>query len=162
MLHRLHTTVFIIAVLSLVISQNALCATDNVKYGPLTHDETWHDEVYLVGDVVIPKGITLTIEAGTRLYFADYDIFASGEDKTHSEIIVYGTLDAQSLPDNPIYLDTINGDKAKPLNIDKNTAVINFNPYHIETEPLREEFRSFKRQYLVLWSIIYAMWILAI
>lgn len=130
---------------------------DRVKFGEVSQDETWEGEVYLVGDVVIAKGVTLTIEPGTRIFFADYDIFNTGKDPDQSEIIVYGRLEAKSSPKEPILLNTIEHKYLKNLKLDDKTMVIKFYPYKVRTEPLREEFRSFKIQYLVLWSIIYAM-----
>ena len=83
-----------------------------------------------------------------------------GKDKTKCEIIVYGTLDARPEINKPIKVSSINDHNLNKLTLDKNTQILKFYPYKIETEGLREEFRSFKIQYIVLWSLIYGLWVL--
>lgn len=39
--------------------------SEKEKSGVLKKDETWSGEIYVVGDLVVPKGITLTIKPGT-------------------------------------------------------------------------------------------------
>ncbi|MXZ07907.1 MAG: T9SS type A sorting domain-containing protein [Gemmatimonadetes bacterium] len=66
---------------------------------------TWSGEIYLIGDVVIPSGVTVTIRAGTVINFRpDTDVYESGLDTNISEIIVQngGTLNANGTIQNPI------------------------------------------------------------
>ena len=39
--------------------------TKESKSGRLTKDETWSGEIYVTDDLVVPRGVTLTIEPGT-------------------------------------------------------------------------------------------------
>lgn len=41
-----------------------------VKNGTLVHDETWSGVVQVTGTVIVPEGVTLTIEPGTIIRFA--------------------------------------------------------------------------------------------
>lgn len=134
----------------------------NVKYGKLKQNQTWSGEIYLVGDVIVPKDITLTIAPGTKLFFAEYDILQSGNDEQQTEILVDGQLQANSTAENPILVSTIGDPQWKKISSGDQSVQIEFKPYQIDTEPMRQEFHQFKKQYIVLWTLIYAMWILAI
>jgi len=134
----------------------------NIKYGKLKENQTWRDDIYLVGDVIVPKGITLTIEPGTRIFFAEYDILQSGNDTEQTEILVDGELQANSSEENPILVSTIGDPQWKKISEGDNSVQIEFKPYLIDTKAMREEFHQFKKQYIVLWTLIYAMWILAL
>lgn len=129
---------------------------EQIKFGTITENQTWSNTVYLIGDVTVPKNVTLTIQPGTTIHFSDYDILQSGKDKTKCEIIVDGFLDAQAQDKHPIRISQLNPSyfELLPENTAK-TQVISFSPYQVETEPLRKEFRRFKNQYIVLWSLVY-------
>lgn len=58
--------------------------------------------VDIIGDLIIPEGVTLTIEPGTILRFARTDLMVSGEDPTRVELIVFGRMIAQGLPEQRI------------------------------------------------------------
>jgi len=152
----------------LVVSPLLLAAGDGddknilVKYGILESNETWSDAVYIIGDVTIPKEYTVVVEAGTTIYYANYDILNSGEDTKVSEIIVKGRFEVESTPDKPVWVKSIEENTPQILDVTDEDVVIEFRPYEIETQGLKEEFRKFKQQYLVFWSVVYAMWILAL
>lgn len=133
-----------------------------VKYGTLQKDEVWQGDIYLVSDVTIPKGITLTIKPGTRLYFAEYDISQSGEDPQRAEIIVNGTLNAQPTDKNPILVASIGQNQWKQLSSGEKAVQLEFKPYQIDTTAMKNEFHAFKTQYLIFWSLVYAMWIIGL
>ena len=66
---------------------------------------TWSGEIYLIGDVVIPSGVTVTIRAGTVINFRpDTDVYESGLDTNISEIVIQngGSLAANGTIQNPI------------------------------------------------------------
>ncbi|MCY3870770.1 MAG: T9SS type A sorting domain-containing protein [Gemmatimonadetes bacterium] len=66
---------------------------------------TWSGEIYLIGDVVIPSGVTVTINPGTVINFRpDTDVYESGLDTKISEIIIQngGSLIANGTIQNPI------------------------------------------------------------
>ena len=132
-----------------------------VKYGSLTHDEIWQGDVYIIGDVTIPDDVSVTVSAGTQLHFADYDLFKTGADPDRCEIIVHGRFFTDASVEQPIHVETLDrGNSLSKLAMGEHTQVIKFKPYVVDTESMRQEFRGFKNQYLVLWSLIYAMWIM--
>lgn len=64
--------------------------------GTLTADTRWVGEVRLTGDVIVPQGVTLTIEAGTDIFISPKaDATRSGKDPKHVEIIVLGRIVAE-------------------------------------------------------------------
>lgn len=133
-----------------------------VKYGVVDTSETWSGNIYLVGDVVIGADAVVTVLAGTKLFYAPYDIFNRGDDAEHTEIIVKGKFDVQSTTEAPVTVVSLDEKTRHHIVVDDKTTVIAFSPYKVDTQILRDEFRSFKYQYIFFWSIVYAMWILAI
>ena len=166
MRYRIIITAFLITII--VLNNIGFCLNINhksidkqqIKYGTISADQVWRNNIFLIGDVIIPKNVTVTIESGAKIKFASYDIYNVGKDKTKCEIIVYGTLDARPEINKPIKVSSINDHNLNKLTLDKNTQILKFYPYKIETEGLREEFRSFKIQYIDLWSLIYGLWVL--
>jgi len=164
-MRKLNYKLYIILLALIILLNNiGFCFTNTsdadpkqVKFGTIYDHEIWQDEIYIIGDVIIPEEVVVTVEAGAQLIFADYDLFQGGKDKSQCEIITYGTIDLQSSTQNPIEIAAINNNNLKILPIDKDTQVIKFYPYKVETEGLRKEFRSFKAKYIILWSLIYLM-----
>jgi len=83
------------------------------KGGILTEDETWSGEILVTRFLIVPEGITLTIEAGTVVKFQHARGYKEGSEKKGMEI--YGTLQAVGTPENQIWFtsdaeDPINGD----------------------------------------------------
>ena len=75
--------------------------------GDLTGFKIWRGTILIEGDVVIPQGSQLNIEAGTKIYFApNRDAQNSGTDKTRSELIVRGKLIAVGSADRKIVFST--------------------------------------------------------
>jgi len=76
--------------------------------GRIQHDTTLTaaapgPNYYLYGDVVVPSGLTLTIEPGVTLTAAgNSDFFVSGRYLDRVELIVNGTLSSVGLPAQPI------------------------------------------------------------
>jgi len=66
----------------------------------LTADETWRGEVRIRGSVVVPRGVTLTIEPGTVVRFEKIDV--DGDGIGDSELYVEGNLVAEGAPGRPI------------------------------------------------------------
>jgi parallel beta-helix repeat protein len=97
-------------------------AINKTTFGEILGEETWRDEMTIVGDVWIAEGASLTIEPGTVVRFtAQSDVLQRGgfEDAAEPErvnfpddppainanmvqIEVFGTLKAQGTADNPI------------------------------------------------------------
>ncbi|MGA1825398.1 MAG: cohesin domain-containing protein [bacterium] len=87
-------SILLIIILSIIIFlsliETGICATTT---GTLTEDEIWVGTVEITGDVIVPSGITLTIDPGTVIEFI------SGEGL---ELIVEGALIAEGNAENPI------------------------------------------------------------
>jgi hypothetical protein len=66
----------------------------------LASDETWRGEVRIRGSVVVPRGVTLTIEPGTVVRFERIDV--DGDGIGDSELYVEGNLVAEGAPGRPI------------------------------------------------------------
>lgn len=85
---------------------NILSATGTPLTGHTVPASTrWSGEIYLIGDVVIPSGVTVTIDSGTVINFRpDTDVYESGLDTNISEIVVQngGSLVANGTLQNPI------------------------------------------------------------
>jgi len=89
----------IAVVLSLCWGTGALAITTS---GTLSGDETWLGMIVLTGDVTVPEGVTLTIEAGTVVRAQIFDDLAGGLDTSRIELIVEGTLNLQGTADLPV------------------------------------------------------------
>ena len=65
--------------------------------GRIEQYTTWRDTVYVIGDVTIASGATLTLAADTQVHFLPYrDDTQGGLDSTRAELIVEGRLHAQA------------------------------------------------------------------
>jgi TonB family protein len=81
---------------SLFLSISNLMA-QNYLSGDIPRNTRWQGEVFIDGDVTIPQGVILTIEAGTRIYFKPKsDVLKSGKDKERAELNVNGMILAKS------------------------------------------------------------------
>ena len=79
--------------------------------GTMTANETWSGAVSLTGDVTVPAGMTLTLDAGTTIAFpALTDDTSGGANTSRSELIVNGSL-------------IINGTETSPVTFTSNASV---------------------------------------
>ena len=69
----------------------------NVFYGTLVEDTLFAtgQEYFISGDLVVPSGVTLTIEPNATVRFGPGDVMGSGVDTARTELIVYGSLVAE-------------------------------------------------------------------
>ena len=75
-----------------------LLAGQTFYSGEIDRNTRWFGRIVLEGDIVVPKGVTLSIEPGTRILIqAAGDKTRSGKDPEKIEIIVNGTLLANGL-----------------------------------------------------------------
>jgi len=98
----------------------------------------WSGNINLKEDLIIPAEDTLTISPGTK-------VFTNG-----NKIISYGTLNIFAEENKIIEFTNL---------IDQTTAeieIIKIKPYDVDTETLKSEFNSFKLQYAILWSVLFA------
>jgi hypothetical protein len=87
--------------------------TNRTTSGHVEEDETWRGQLLITGDVLVPPGVTLTIEPGTTIRFtAQSDDQHTKEEldpedestwpATMISILVSGVLDARGTGDQPI------------------------------------------------------------
>ncbi|MBU0962207.1 MAG: right-handed parallel beta-helix repeat-containing protein, partial [Proteobacteria bacterium] len=97
---KIQFTTGLFFLLSLLLAAHSFGVTQS---GALLNDENWSGSVVLTGDVIVPLGITLTIEAGTTVKFpALVDDSQGGKYPTLTEIIVNGTLISQGSGSSPV------------------------------------------------------------
>jgi len=78
--------------------------------GNLVDDEIWSGKVHVTGDVVVLKGLTLSIEAGTVITFADkgdYDItlpFGANLGTDKCNLVIKGDLKIQGIEGNEVVI----------------------------------------------------------
>ena len=65
--------------------------------GRIEQNTTWRDTVYVIGDVTIASGATLTLAPDTQVHFLPYhDDTQGGLEPTRAELIIEGRLHAQA------------------------------------------------------------------
>jgi len=75
----------------------------NVTYlsGNISRDTRWSGQIYIDGDIVVQRGVTLSIDSGSRIIFkANQDKLQSGNSVDRIEFIVLGKLLAKGKPRN--------------------------------------------------------------
>ena len=144
---------FVVLILIFVLFSNLSIASPKFSYetksGELKEDEVWSGNILLVGDVLIPKGKILEIKEDTVIFCSDSDVNNLGLDPGKSEIIVYGKLKAKGNKETPILIASDIG------GLEKEEIVII--PEKPDTEKVLSEWKTFKWQYMVFWSIISAL-----
>ncbi|MBS3788932.1 DUF1080 domain-containing protein, partial [Candidatus Bipolaricaulota bacterium] len=84
------------------------------KGGPLSSDETWSGEIHVITPVVVPKGVTLTIEPGTIVKFQHYRGYKE-IGKRGGLAVNGGTVKAIGTPNEQIWFTS---DANEPINGD--------------------------------------------
>jgi cysteine-rich repeat protein len=101
---RLAALCFLPASIAIFLAAGAAHA-ETIKTGGTVINETWTPDgsPYIVqGDLTVPSGASLTIEAGTIVQFASTDAQGSGQDPARTELIINGSL-------------TVHGSAAQPV-----------------------------------------------
>ncbi|MDA1354067.1 MAG: hypothetical protein O3A01_06360 [bacterium] len=125
---------------------NLPCYADELtKMGRLSGDEIWRGQVRLVGDVVVPKGVTLHIAPDTILLFEQVDLKNLGTDNARVELIAEGLI----LREKPYTIREFD-----VYRLDGAHNAVEFTPKRVDTSPLTEEFREFRYWYSPLWFAI--------
>lgn len=104
--------------------------------GEIARNTRWFGQVFVDGDVIVAKGVTLSIEPGSRIVFrANQDRTKSGNDPSKIEFIVLGKLVAAGEPGDGqiVFTSDATGGKAGSWHglIFKNLTVISIMRYCI-------------------------------
>lgn len=84
------------SVIMIVLLIPLLLLGQQTVQGTLSTDTRWYGEVQVKGDVTVPKGVTLSIDPGTRIIIdAKSDATKSGKDPKHVEITILGRILAE-------------------------------------------------------------------
>ncbi|AKT39087.1 DUF4215 domain-containing protein [Chondromyces crocatus] len=100
---------------ALLVAMTRNAAAQTTIPGGNVINQTWTlaGSPYTVqGDVVVPAGATLTIEAGVQVRFASTDAQTSGLDTSRVELTVRGTLNLNGTAANPVVLQASSGSSA--------------------------------------------------
>lgn len=98
----------LLTILTIFFLTFTLSAQD-VQYfsGKIPNDTRWSGQIYIDGDVIVPKGVTLSIDSGSRIIFkAGQDKLRSGNVQDRIEFIILGKLLANGKPRNSKILFT--------------------------------------------------------
>ncbi|MFC1754985.1 hypothetical protein ACFL96_16600 [Thermoproteota archaeon] len=117
-----------------------------IKHGILEKNEIWSGTVRVIGDVVVPKGLTLEIKDNTVLFYEKSDIKNYGDNPDIPELVINGTLIKGNIYSSEQGYTMIPRDKA--------IKEIRIVPYSVDTKILRDEFSAFKLQYAVIWTLL--------
>ncbi len=92
-----------VAIILMAVSFMIHAQTAKPIRGKITADSRWSDYVRIDGDITIQKGVTLSIEPGTRIVIkANRDKSGKGIDRERIEITVLGKLIAKGTTDQKI------------------------------------------------------------
>ena len=133
-------------------------AADNTglqfKQGELSSDETWSGKIFLVSDVIVQEGVTLTIENNTWLIYNDGDFANRGDDPQRPEILVNGKLNVKTSSN----IKSISASDPDAVALLPNSIrKVNIEPADVDLTPLQLRWRDWRRRYSYVWSIIYSI-----
>ncbi|NQT30336.1 MAG: hypothetical protein HQ596_07170 [Candidatus Saganbacteria bacterium] len=118
--------------------------------------QVWSKEVLLDKDIVIPSNQTLIIKPGTKINCI-YEYKDQNYSPTEWKIIVKGKLIAEGDKNNPIIIDPMPlGLSSIKIPTDSKIKTIIIAPQQIDTQQIKNEFRTFRIQYLALWTLLFA------
>lgn len=142
----------------LVANAASLESLFTIKQGELTQDENWSGKILLVSDVVVPPGRTLTIAPGTWLVFNEADFDNRGKHARQAELIVNGSLIAES---DDILLSLLSGAQVqKYIQQQGPVDTVTIAPQPVTGNDLTQDWKKYKHNYALLWAMIYSLWLI--
>jgi len=128
------------------------------KQGVLEESETWSGKILLLGDVLIPEGVELTISPDSWIIYNEIDLGNLGSDAVKPEIVVNGKL---NIPDNSNVKLVALGDSDVQKYIEDNSAIeaVAIKPKPEPLADLERDLHTSKRAYAWLWVAIYSIWL---
>lgn len=122
-----------------------------LKSGTLTKNEIWSGNILLNDNVIVPKLTKLTIQPHTQIIFAPA-LSRLNEADNLSKLIINGTLNTPK--PNTISLIHIDDYKFGPV---PSSQTLKIAPAPLSMAPIVAEMRAYKINYIVTWSLIYAI-----
>lgn len=80
------------------------------QVGTIETDTTWTGNVYVSGDVTVPAGSSLSLEAGTKVYIGIDDILDAGESPTQCEFHIQGDFICNGTSSDPVVFELFKGE----------------------------------------------------
>lgn len=129
-----------------------------LKKGTLTHDEIWSGKILLAEDVVVPEGITLTLNDGTWIIINNFDPENRGYYPDRTELIVKGSLDITNKAS--LMIMPVTDPRLRPFlsaSADETRAIT---PLPYDAKELQRHWRDYRHQYSIVWSLMYGILLL--
>lgn len=128
--------------------------------GILQSDEVWSGKNLILGDVIVPENLSLTIAPDSWLVFNEADLNNAGNKPERPELIVFGKLIKPSGTD-AIHLFSLS-DPTVQNYIQQNTAekAIAIAPNEETLADLEKNLHESKRYYAWLWVAVYSIWLI--
>ena len=148
-----------LAIVMIVGCFSQLTDAEGFRSGKSASSEVWSGDIYLVGDFNVLKEHTVTVNAGTHIYFANFDTIRGGKDPTRPELVVDGKMVFNATEEAPI-LWFGKGNDGEYHRIPTGSEVVEFRSYQVDVVPMQRSFDKFKWTYFSFWSLVYALWVL--
>ena len=151
---RLNLIIVCIFVLFTPVFSESVYDAVTIKHGFINTDEQWSGKIILTGDVVISKGVTVTVLPETWLIFQTKDHHPLGENPNKVEIIVLGHLIHQ---DPTIKMVSTQDPTVQSFLSQYAPTISTFKAQPVSTKGIESRWRSFKHQYAIVWAMMYSL-----
>ena len=110
----------------------------------------------LLGDVLVPRGRTLTLLPHTRIILNDVDLNNLGELKNKPELIIEGSLRQPLKGEGEVKFLNAQAEVVLPdfSRQTKLSNMVEIVPQEVDLSPLGSDWRNYKRLYPFLWTVI--------
>lgn len=156
-------------IITLVLSVYGICLqAETLKYtdlfdfkqGELTNDEVWSGKILLLGDVIVPQGVQLSIEKNSWLIFNEADLAKTGKNINRPELIVHGQLNTP-LNDKTIKIYSLGDMEVQNyINNSLDSEDIALKPQEEPLTDLKEDLHKSRNYYGLIWAAVYSIWLI--